>query len=265
MPSFSVASYNVMANAYVQRWFYRRTPKLVLKPLWRTPAVTQRVASIGADLLCLQEVEPEMFAVLESRLTSLGYRAHYAPKRGNQPDGCAIFYREDGFELVETRVVEYTDGAHGRANAGHIALISWLRTAGRVIGVANTHLTWDPPGTAAAARLGLRQTLELLGEWRTMALTAGGWLICGDLNATPESDVVAMFLRAKFQYAHAGLAGTYTCKVNDEIKMIDYIFFSPGFRAEPVDVLPLSQETILPSAAEPSDHLPIVARLSWTD
>ncbi|MGH7796122.1 MAG: endonuclease/exonuclease/phosphatase family protein [Candidatus Binatia bacterium] len=260
--SFTVATYNVLANAYIQHTWYRRTPKLVLDPVWRVPALVQYVAALATDVVCLQEVEIDVFVALNTRLNAAGYLGQYARKRGDQPDGCATFYRQHAFELIGTRVVEYADGSRWKSNSGHIALIVLLRTAGRVLGIANTHLTWDSPGTPGAARLGYRQAQQLLNECQTMAPTCDGWLICGDLNVTPDSEVVAIFERAGLQYAHAGLAQTYTCKVNTEIKMIDYLFYSPQLRAEPRDV-EISDQTVLPSAEQPSDHLPIIARFSW--
>jgi mRNA deadenylase 3'-5' endonuclease subunit Ccr4 len=261
---FSVASYNLLANAYVQYALYKRSPRMVLEPAWRVPALVQQVTNLGTDLLCLQEVDMATFAALKSRLAPLGYGVQYARKLANQPDGCATFYRQHPFELIAARVVEYADGAQGQTNSGHIALLIWLRVAGRIVGIANTHLSWDPPDTTSAAKLGYRQALQLLNASQTMAPTCDGWLICGDLNAMPDSEIVAALQNAGFQYAHAELAQTYTCKVNSELKMIDYLFHSANFRAQPERVLQISDETILPSAEQPSDHLPIVARFFWT-
>jgi mRNA deadenylase 3'-5' endonuclease subunit Ccr4 len=238
---------------------------MVLDPLWRMPAVVYQVASIGADVLCLQEVEVGTFAALKHRLKSLGYGAQHARKRGGKPDGCAIFYREAAFELVATRVIEYADGVEGQANSGHIALIVSLRAGTRVVGVANTHLNWDPPGTPTAAKLGYRQALQLLNECQNLAPSPHGWLICGDLNATPDSDIVALLESAGFRYSHAGLAHAYTCKVNAEAKMIDYLFYSPVLRSEPQSILQISDRTVLPSSDQPSDHLPIAARFLWSN
>ena len=151
----------------------------------------------------------------------------------------------------------------GQANSGHIALIVLLRAAGRVIGIANTHLIWDPPGTPSGAKLGYRQALQLLNECQNIAPSPHGWLICGDLNATPDSDIVALLESAGFRYSHAGFAHAYTCKVNAEAKMIDYLFYSPAFRAEPQSILQISERTVLPSSDQPSDHLPIAARFLW--
>jgi mRNA deadenylase 3'-5' endonuclease subunit Ccr4 len=262
--SFTVASYNVLATAYVLNARYRRTPKMVLDPAWRIPALVQHVTDLGADVLCLQEVELQTFGALKSRLSSLGYAAQYTRKTGGRPDGCATFYRQHAFEMIAARVVEYADGGQGQANSGHIALIVVLQAAGRVIGIANTHLIWDPPGTASTAKLGYRQALQLLNECQNLVPSPHGWLICGDLNATPDSEIIATLESASFQYAHAGLAQTYTCKVNSEVKMIDYLFYSPAFRAEPQSILQISDRTVLPSSDQPSDHLPVTARFFWT-
>lgn len=237
---------------------------MVLDPLWRMPAVVHQVVSLGTDVICLQEVELGTFAALKHRLQSSGYTGQHARKRGGKPDGCAIFFREAAFELVAAQAVEYADGAEGQANSGHIALIALLRTADRVIGVANTHLTWDPPGTRTAAKLGYRQALQLLEECEKLAPSSHGWLICGDLNATPDSEIVALLAGAGFRYSHAGLAHAYTCNVSAEAKMIDYLFYSPAFRAEPQDLLRISDQTVLPSSDQPSDHLPVAARFFWT-
>jgi protein angel len=263
MLSFSVASYNVLANAYVYHGLYRRTPKTALDPSWRTRAVVHQVVSLRTDVLCLQAVELETFVALKSWLSSSGYATQYTRKTGGKPDGCATFYREAAFELLATRVIVYADGAEGRAHSGHIGLIVLLRSAGRLVGIANTHLTWDPPGMLGTARLGYRQAVQLLNECQTMEPKCDGWLICGDLNVTPDSEIVAMLERAGFQYAHAGLARTYTCKFNDEVKMIDYLFYSPELCAEPQEVMQISEQTVLPSSVQPSDHLPVVARFSW--
>ena len=73
--SFSLASYNVLASAYIQRAWYRRTPALVLNPAWRVPALVQNISRLNADLLCLQEVEPVTFVALRSYLGERGYGA----------------------------------------------------------------------------------------------------------------------------------------------------------------------------------------------
>jgi len=262
--SFSVASYNVLANAYAHPAWYPRTPAMALQPAWRMPALLQHTSSLAADVLCLQEVEKDTFAALRTRLGLLGYGGHYGSKQASRPDGCAMFYRREIFEILEARVLAYADGDRTAADSGYVAQIALLRHTGRVLGIANTHLLWDPPATPQHDRRGDRQIRQLLTEHRNIESAADGWIICGDLNVTPESEVVAALERAGFQYAHRGLEETYTCNVNGPAKLIDYLFHSNALQAEPQHVPRISDRTPLPSAEQPSDHLPIVSRFYWS-
>ncbi len=91
--SFSVASYNVLADAYINPRWYPDTPASILDPAWRELALVQRVVNLAADVICLQEVEPQRFAAMQDRLRQLGYEGRYAGKSGGKPDGCATFIR----------------------------------------------------------------------------------------------------------------------------------------------------------------------------
>ena len=253
--SFTVASYNVLATAYIHPAWYRRTPAMVLQPVWRIPALTQRVASLATDVICLQEVEPDKFAALRSRLGSMGYGGHYARRQGGKPDGCATFYRREIFDLTGARVIAYPDGD------GDIALVVSLQSAGRVIAVANTHVAWEPPDAPSSAQRRRGKIRQLLAECDGDAGQA--WVVCGDMNTTPDSKLIAAFRHAGFEYAHHRLPETHTCNVNGQAKTIDYLFYSAALRAEPQPLPRLSDETPLPSAAEPSDHLPVVSRFYW--
>lgn len=262
--SFSVASYNILANAYIRPVHYRRTPAMVLNPGWRISALVRHISSLATDILCFQEVETHTFAALRRHLGSLGYAAHYARKLGGRPDGCATFYRQDVFEALDVRVIAYADGGGTAADSGDVALVVWLRNAGRIVGIANTHLAWEPPETPPGAQRGIQEIRQLLTECESMADSCQGWILCGDLNVTPDSEVVAVLEGAGFHYAHHGLAEIYTCNVNAQAKMIDYLFHSSTLRSEPHAVLRISDQTPLPSTEQPSDHLPIVARFYWT-
>ena len=51
-----------------------------------------------------------------------------------------------------------------------------------------------------------------------------------------------------------------TCSFNGEAKMIDYLFHSPQLAAQPADSVPIDARPVLPSAEQPSDHVPVVVR-----
>jgi endonuclease/exonuclease/phosphatase family metal-dependent hydrolase len=195
----------------------------------------------------------------------LGYGAQYGRKNGGRPDGCALFFRQDAFTLIDSRVLAYTDGGVDSADSGDIALIARFRSARAVLGVVNTHLSWDPPGTPSESQRGCRQARQLLLEYKKIADSAETWILAGDFNVTPDSEIIALVEEAGFDYAHRGHAGVFTCNVNGQAKMIDYLFHSRSLRAEAIAPAKIDNQTILPSAEQPSDHVAILAEFSWQD
>lgn len=263
--SFSVASYNVLASAYIQPALYRRTSSIVLNPSWRIPALLQHITRLQADIICLQEVEGQVFAALRSRMGASGYGAEYRRKSSGKPDGCAVFYRQDVFDLIDVRVIVYAYEPGKTADFGNMALVILFESVCGRIGIVNTHLTWDPPDTAPELQRGFRQVRQLLVEQSSIADAAKGWIIAGDFNAVPGSESISLMENAGFQYAHCGIAGVSTCNVNGTAKMIDYLFCSSSLTAEPLSVSLVEDQTVLPSAEQPSDHVPIAARFSWLE
>jgi len=85
--SFAVASYNVLADSYVKPKWYPGVPAALLVPGARTPALARHIEALGADIVCLQEVEPAVFTAVRKHLEPLGYEGHYARKAAGRPDG----------------------------------------------------------------------------------------------------------------------------------------------------------------------------------
>src|SRR5947207_1747478 len=162
--SFSLATYNILAQAYITPARYPRTPATVLASTWRRPALVRYVVALAADVLCLQEVEDETFAALQQVLEPLGYSGHLVKKGGGKPDGCATFIRHSALTLRRVQLLMYTDGSGAEPHSGHLALIVLLEYRGRALGIVNTHLLWDPPDTPRDQQHGYRQISQLLRE-----------------------------------------------------------------------------------------------------
>jgi mRNA deadenylase 3'-5' endonuclease subunit Ccr4 len=259
--TFTVASYNVLATAYIRRRYYPRTPAALLDPGQRIPALAERIEGLGADLLCLQEVDEATFAALAPRLAALGYEGHRAEKGGNRPDGCASFLKTSRFVLRDVRRLAYADADAGAAPSGHVALLVVAEHEGRRLGLANTHLKWDAPETAPARQWGLRQVRELSAALAAQAPPCEASILCGDLNATPDSAVLAALREAGFADPHD--AAAFTCNSNGVAKKIDYVLHTRGLIASPMPLPPIDDLTPLPSTTQPSDHLALLARFDW--
>ena len=124
-----VVTWNVLADAYIHRDWYPRTTDAELEPSGRRARLLDAVDALGADVLCLQEVEPPLFAALERRLSSGGLGGHFAQKGRGRPDGCATFVRR-GLEARAPEVLRYADALGTEGHSGHLALLS-LRRARR--------------------------------------------------------------------------------------------------------------------------------------
>ena len=197
----------------------------------------------------IQEVEREIYAALEATLLPLGYAGRYAPKGGRKPDGCATFWRRAVFTLRRSERLAYAD------DSDHIAQLTSFEHADRIIGLANTHLKWTPPG----ATHDLDQMQELLGLLASPRWAGANWIICGDFNAKPDSPVLSALADAGYRPSHLGAAQGFTANPNGAAKTIDYLCHRAGLRSSPHPLPPIGDRTPLPAATQPSDHLAVAA------
>lgn len=259
----AVASYNVLADAYVRPERYPGVPLVALDFMTREPLLLRRIAHLGADVICLQEVEHALFASLEGHLRTRGYLGHYARKANNKPDGCATFVRES-LKVESSQILHFADGS-ARPKCpptGNVALLLLVHWEGTMLGVINTHLKWDAPDVPEKARLGVRQITQLLKEKDGLLPGAQAWVMCGDFNAGSDSPVVGVLRRASLVDAFHERPEANTCVVDRVAKRIDYIFHSTNLQSKPGELPSLGGQTLLPSPDEPSDHVPIQA---WLD
>jgi mRNA deadenylase 3'-5' endonuclease subunit Ccr4 len=246
---FVVASYNVLAAAYAEPRFYPRVAPEMLEAGARRKRLVTRCASLGADVLCLQEVELAVFSMLDERLAAAGWRGDFAKKGGAKPDGCAIFVRAP-LVLRESSAIAYTDGS------GHIAQIANVEVDGIVVRIANTHLKWHAPDVKPEERLSAGQMRELL------AASSGTAILCGDFNFEMTSEVYAAMRAAGFVDPHAASPAP-TCNPNGRAKKIDYVV-ARGLVGAPLETPHVEDDTPLPSESEPSDHVPLRASFRMT-
>jgi mRNA deadenylase 3'-5' endonuclease subunit Ccr4 len=259
---FTLLSCNVLADSYIRREWYPHTPDAWLTPQVRHPALAAQLAASGANVLCLQEVEGDVFALLQRELATAGYTGALALKGGNKPDGCATFWR-GGLAPESQQRLEYHDAAPGRDASGHIAQITVLRDGARRLGIANTHLKWDEPKAAPDAQYGLAQIRELVTHVAAHAPPCDAWIFCGDFNVTPEAPVIELLVKAGYLHAHGDHPAAYTAAPNRSPRVIDYLFHSAALASSPLLPAAITGATPLPGPDHPSDHLALAARFDW--
>ena len=245
-----VVSYNVLADAYINPDFYPHSPREALEPFARLPRLVQRIVDLGADVLCLQEVEERALEVLEPRLAMGRYAGYWTQKGRGRPDGCALFVRAPAV-LIARQELRYGDGS------GHIAQIARLDIGRLPVVVANTHLKWTPPGAPPADRWADRQVAELL----SVLVTEPRAIVCGDFNVEPGSTPHAALVAAGFVDAHP--AALPTCNPHQQAKKVDFVLARGAARLEPRGMPSLQDTTPMPSPSEPSDHLPLGAAIAF--
>ena len=256
-----IASYNVLAHAYVRRKYFPLFDERGLGARARYPRVVERVAGLDADVVCLQEVDHAMFRRLTLRLMPLGYRGRWAQKDGMKPDGVATFVRLP-WQSHDASIVSLCDLAAPDAS-GHVALVQRIRCGAHELTIANVHFKWDEPERKGAQHAGYTQALALLAalEQHPQAVT----VVCGDFNASPESGLMQAFRDRGFADAHSPAAATYVSAKGGAVK-IDYVLHRSGaeaLKATAHPVPPLAAGMLLPSESEPSDHVPIVTSFDW--
>jgi endonuclease/exonuclease/phosphatase family metal-dependent hydrolase len=262
MPStLTFATWNILATAYIRPEYYPHTPPYVLRDEWRVPALVRHAEQLNADILCLQELEAGPFAALRNRLAEIGYSGSLAMKGHRRPDGCATFLRAGCCKRVAEQRLLYRDGVNG-PSSGHVAQVTELDVDGVRMDIVNTHLKWDSPETPRDRQWGYRQA-SLVLERLAQRNAADVQVVCGDFNVTFDSPVIGLFTAAGFECAHPAAAGVYSYNSNREPKLIDYVFFRGPLRVQALAPPAIDRETAMPSPERPSDHLPLMAQMTF--
>lgn len=264
-PSIRVTSYNVLADSYATKRLYPTVPPELLNWSHRGPMIVSRIQELNPDVVCLQEVEAAHWTDLYASLVPLGWEGIFAKKGMSRVDGCALLYRTGTASLQQSEAVYFSDGT---PPSGHLALVGVLATGIGLVRVASTHLRWQADTSEPESHIGYRQAAELLRRLSSTATTATTattgatdvTIICGDLNIPPQHPLVQLFLDHGFSDAYAA-SPQWTCAPNGRPARIDYIFASGAARAVGERVPALQQATLLPNVEQPSDHLPITARI----
>ena len=166
---FKVFSYNILAGSACTTRAYGYSPAEALSWDYRREKILEEIELQDADIVCLQEIEKEVFDEYFSfKLAYKGYKGIFwsrtraktmAEKDRKNVDGCATFYKSTKFILLDKHGIEFATTAVNRPDMklqrdmfnrmmprDHIGLVTFFenRLTGSRMMVANTHIFWDP-------------------------------------------------------------------------------------------------------------------------
>ncbi|XP_018579582.1 nocturnin isoform X2 [Anoplophora glabripennis] len=279
-----VLQWNILSQALGQmNDNFAKCPDEALEWNSRRYLIVEELVEYCPDIICLQEVDH--FNFLSHILDTQGYTGMFFPKPdspcfyihgNNGPDGCAIFYRKDKFDLLkaETRILEIW-----RVQSNQVALLMTLRIkeTGQEVCVTTTHL--KARNGALLSTLRNEQGKDLL-QFISKHCGSRPLILAGDFNAEPIEPIYNTILSD----SHLGLSSAYancdtnpklssaereppytTWKIRDEGEVchtIDYVFYSKdSLEVDAVLELPTEEEigeNRVPSFAYPSDHFSLV-------
>ena len=165
--SFTALSYNILCHHFAPGSSYSYTPSWALDWSFRKTTILSEIVNASADIVCLQECDNEQFSeFFLPELQRHGYEgSHFSRSRARtmhldeakQVDGCATFWKDATFSLIETQVVEFnqvalqkhdmrTDDMFNRVmsrdNIANICEFEFRQSGARLL-VANSHIYWD--------------------------------------------------------------------------------------------------------------------------
>ncbi|XP_044145874.1 protein angel homolog 2 [Bufo gargarizans] len=202
-------SYNILSQDLLEDnsslYSHCRRPHLFWN--YRLPNILRELQEMNADILCLQEVQEDHYQEqIKPSLEALGYICEFKARTGSKPDGCAICFKSDKFELRLVKPVEYfrqNIALLDRDNVG-LVLILQPKTKGReapMVCVANTHLLYNP----RRGDIKLTQLAILLAEITQVAQIHDGRfypiVLCGDFNSVPGSPLHRFIKEGALHYA----------------------------------------------------------------
>ncbi|CAE7042195.1 CPK4 [Symbiodinium natans] len=182
-----LASWNVLAQSYsLQKSFPDVKPEW-LKFGHRLPLLRDALVDIGADVLCLQEVEALHWQPL---LEGLDYEVVFA-QRPARADGCLVAFRRTKFRCRQHLVVDFDSlledslppAVIARFARRNVALVVELEDVQENVSflIATTHLYWGSEHDDVRAW----QLASLLEAAAQSFGTSKPLALCGDLNSHP--------------------------------------------------------------------------------
>jgi nocturnin len=173
--SFKILTWNVLADGLAQNGDFVKAPQQLLEWSYRMPLIVEELHESQADIICLQEVN--RYEDLEHQLCLLGYQGCFLAKISSPceryhcpPDGVAIFYKPDRFQIEgQPQGTMFLDDDGLRRSQGFLQVSLRDTACDRQLIVVTTHL--KAKEGAAEEQIRIQQIRQLLHHLKKDLLT----------------------------------------------------------------------------------------------
>ncbi|KAG2385208.1 Carbon catabolite repressor protein [Vigna angularis] len=205
-----VVSYNILGvqNASNHPDLYSNIPHRFLEWDKRKRLILEEINNYNASILCFQEVDH--FNDLDNLFKNSGFKGTYKARTGEAKDGCAVFWKDELFNLLHQEDIEFQrfgmrnnvaqlcilEGNHDKKESNACNLTTMEPSTGkRRFVVGNIHVLFNPNRgdiKLGQVRLLLDKAYKLSQEWGNIPV-----IIAGDLNSVPQSAIYKFLSSSK--------------------------------------------------------------------
>jgi CCR4-NOT transcription complex subunit 6 len=198
---FNVLSWNILCDRAATQAAYGYAPTEALTWPRRRGVILDELRSRNADIVALQEVDIESYnEYFRPNLAVEDYKGVFWPKNrartmaekeASRVDGCATFYKNSKYILLDKQQIIFSQEAIARSDMkgehdvynrvmprDHIAVVLFLenRQTGSRLMVVNVHLSWEP----WLADVKIIQAAILLEQLKKHSDSYSKWPACKD-------------------------------------------------------------------------------------
>ncbi|OAF70069.1 hypothetical protein A3Q56_02178 [Intoshia linei] len=214
--TFSVVSYNILAQGYTQLSNFPWLPYSHLRNITRLPILIDEIRALNANVVCMQEVEGAFLkSHLEGAMAMLGYKCvskmrSYINNKLRYIEGCATFYKniklkrfnaEKLTDIFENSMKKYNINSNDHRVVSKlikkmpdVILTSEFEFNGKTFIVANTHINYADFVNFNKQVFEVISAVEYLKQFKSNNVPI---VICGDFNSVPESAMYSFMTTGK--------------------------------------------------------------------
>eukprot|EP00090_Calanus_glacialis_P013601 TRINITY_DN22262_c0_g1_i1.p1 TRINITY_DN22262_c0_g1~~TRINITY_DN22262_c0_g1_i1.p1 ORF type:complete len:382 (-),score=109.82 TRINITY_DN22262_c0_g1_i1:211-1356(-) len=211
--SFSVVSYNILADCHMEPEWYQYTPDDSRTAQQRHSKLMGELDVLNGDIICLQEVGEDYQPFLTSEMADRGYKGEYFRKTMGTREGSATFFKRDEFEFFDVQKLTFNEmleeameaenidvSAAASCARDHIFLIVQLRhlKSGKVLTIGNIHTIWDNFSQLDVTTLQVALALAKLVRFAEDST----YIMAGDFNSRQNMAPYYLLLNGALSESH---------------------------------------------------------------